>query len=166
MDGKETPGLAVSQDRSPESVFAIWPPDAAGRMAKTPDLEDLVPGDEERAQLAAVTGQPPAALHVWQRLELDLDGDKRPDKLTSMYVLDGDGVVTYGALLVTAPDEEPRVILMGNTQRYTVLAHGDLEGDGAPELILDGSSDDGSHLTVTRLVDGSLTNHGGWNCGL
>lgn len=173
-------GPAVVVEATPETLrgHATAPADA--------DFVEVVPpmtpqeaakaAPELTASLAAlVLAEHPAladtkALQLRQLAEIDLDGDKQPERLASVTLpgADDDAGPAFAAIYLIPPDAGARPRRLkgepGAGVQYTILGALDLDADGRPELWLNSYDDDGFSWSIEQVGSAMLTELGRVRC--
>lgn len=173
-------GQALVVQAAPEALrgHATAPADASFVEVLPPMTPDeaakAAPG--LAAQLAAVVSAEHPTLGDTKRLqlrqlaEIDLDGDRKPERLASVTLpgADEDAGPAFAALYLVPveADARPRKLKgePGAGVQYTVLGALDLDADGRPELWLNSYDDDGFAWSIEQVGSAMLTEIGRWRC--
>ncbi len=157
-------------------------PKSLGRIAETvpstaESNEAVVLSDEDKAKLqAAVIALEPKAeagkdnLRATQRAELDVDGDGKKEKFTSVVVLHpsrSDQYLFSGLLMARGGDMGDQVLVEQTKKFDMIKVRGgvDLDGDGTRELWLGLVSEGLSADKMVHLDGENFVSMGKWTCG-
>lgn len=111
------------------------------------------------------------ALQLRQLAEIDLDGDKQPERLVSVTLpgADEDAGPAFAAIYLVPPEADARPRKLkgepGLGVQYTILGALDLDADGRPELWLNSYDDDGFSWSIEQVGSALLTELGRVRCG-
>lgn len=110
-------------------------------------------------------------LQLRQLAEIDLDGDKQPERLASVTLpgADEDSGPAYAAIYLVPKEADARPRKLkgepGKGEQYTILGALDLDADGKPELWLNSYDDDGFSWSIEQYGSALLTELGRVRCG-
>ena len=174
-------GPAVVVEATPETLrgHATAPADANFVEVLPPmtPQEAAAAAPELTASLAAlVLSEHPAlgdtkALQLRQLAEIDLDGDKQPERLVSVTLpgADDDAGPAFAAIYLVPKEAEARPRKLkgepGAGVQYTILGALDLDADGRPELWLNSYDDDGFSWSIEQVGSAQLAELGRVRCG-
>lgn len=174
-------GPAVVVEATPEALrgHATAPADASFVEALPPmtPQEAAAAAPELTASLAAlVLSEHPGlgdtkALQLRQLAEIDLDGDKKPERLASVTLpgADEDAGPAFAAIYLVPAQAEARPRKLkgepGAGVQYTILGALDLDADGRPELWLNSYDDEGFSWSIEQVGSAQLTELGRVRCG-
>lgn len=112
-----------------------------------------------------------AKLQLRQLAEIDLDGDKQPERLASVTLpgADEDAGPAFAAIYLVPKEAEARPRKLkgepGAGVQYTILGALDLDADGRPELWLNSYDDDGFSWSIEQVGSAQLAELGRVRCG-
>lgn len=112
-------------------------------------------------------------LQINQTVTFDVDGDTKPDKVFSVYMVDpkDSEKLAYSAVLMQRGSDpskwNPIHENRNDTETYTVRAFVDLNGDGSQEVWVNAVlTDGGGGDRVFKLKDGGADPLAKWSCGI
>ena len=156
--------------------YAVYPK-SMGKLINRVDAETWsekgrVASDAEKTalrELAKAEGE----LQINQSVTFDVDGDTKPDKLFSVYVVnpkDSEKLSYSGVLLQRGSDPSKWVPILESpaaTEIYTVRAFIDLDGDRTQEVWVNAVlTDGGGGDRMLKLKDGGADPLAKWSCGI
>ncbi|MDC0673292.1 hypothetical protein [Nannocystis radixulma] len=157
--------------------YAVFPK-SMGKLVNRADPETYsekgrVASEDEKKALSELI-KPDAELQINQSVTFDVDGDTKPDKLFSVYVVnpkDSEKLSYSGVLLQRGSEPGKWVPLLesrNDTETYTVRAFIDLDGDKSQEVWVNAVlTDGGGGDRILQLKPGGGAEPlAKWSCGI
>lgn len=155
--------------------YAVFPK-SMGKLINRVDPETYsekgrVASDEEKKALSELI-KPDAEMQINQSVGFDVDGDGKPDKLFSVYVVnpkDSEKLSYSGVLLQRGSDPKwvPLLESRNDTETYTVRAFVDLDGDRSQEVWVNAVlTDGGGGDRILKLKADGAEPLAKWSCGI